>query len=255
MNENAERLFTTSWINATQKIHQISQFRRAYFSLENEINGKFQQEAERFVSEMEKGSQYDSIFIDKKGFFDSSGGSGEIAKSMAKLDADNTKNFFDASVLIFAHSVIDSFLYDMIKVVKEVSVLSFAGRYGEKKVKFLDIQKKEEEIISEFIEKEKLERKSLLDKIDILFALCEPPKGYQPIRDYLFDIEEIKKMDACRNQAVHEDVSSLGDKWTFDSFRVSQALSYFMCLVHEKFNVKINPTLWKESLKEKAKHG
>ena len=50
---------------------------------------------------------------------------------------------------------------------------------------------------------ERLERESLLTKVDRLFARCNPLPGWSPMVGYAFDRERIKRFDDQRHEIVH----------------------------------------------------
>jgi hypothetical protein len=161
MNEKAETLFTVSWINANLKITQIHSFRTAILEFEKGIEDKHYKEAEALVNKIKNSNEFDIMFKDKQGFLKACGGDKEITMLMAKKNAGDTRKLLDASTLIFVHSVLDGFIFDMIKVIKEIAPKSFFNRYKDQKIKLCDIRENEDEIILNFIEKEKIDRNPL----------------------------------------------------------------------------------------------
>jgi hypothetical protein len=48
-----------------------------------------------------------------------------------------------------------------------------------------------------------LERESLLKKVDMLFRLCNPPEGYAPIDNCVFDRKRLDAIDSQRHRIIH----------------------------------------------------
>lgn len=92
---------------------------------------------------------------------------------------------------------------------------------------------------------EKLERESLLTKVDRLSARCTPPSGWSPMEGYAFDRERIKQFDDQRHEIVHG--KALGKSLTLfqvsdeNLFYVQQTGMFLMGLVNFKYHLRIDP--------------
>lgn len=97
-----------------------------------------------------------------------------------------------------------------------------------------------------------LERDSLLKRSDVLFAVCHPPAGFRPIRDYEWDRLELERLDQLRHDLVHSRSAALpSDVDKSIQFMVKTGL-FFWSMLNAAYNVKMNP-LW--MLQEKTTEG
>ena len=98
-----------------------------------------------------------------------------------------------------------------------------------------------------------MERRSLLEKIDKLFQICQPPSQYSPIKNHSYDREKIEILDGLRHEIVHGNgLESILPSCDEDIKYMVDTANFLMALVHEKYKVKINPTVWRESIQNKT---
>jgi hypothetical protein len=156
----------------------------------------------------------------------------------------NAKAAIDAASLVFAQSVLDDSALSFLIVCSLARPSDWESIIAEKRVSFASYSEKSPEgVRSEMIQEklEHLERESLLKKVDLLFTLCKPPKGFAPIKDYEYDRERLEKLDGARHGIIHRNtvgkpLTNLDDDLDF----ISKTAKFLVALVHEKYGVQIN---------------
>jgi hypothetical protein len=88
-----------------------------------------------------------------------------------------------------------------------------------------------------------LERESLLKKLDLLFQLCTPPKGYTPINNYAYDRDRLEQIDDARHGIIHRNdmgkpLANIDNDLDF----ISKTANYLLALVNHKYGVQLNIT-------------
>jgi hypothetical protein len=150
----------------------------------------------------------------------------------------------DAASLVFAQSVLDDCAWSYLRVCSLANPRDWDPISAEKKISFGDYYGKPHEVVrDEMIQEklEKLERESLLKKVDLLFRLCTPPKGYAPINNYLYDRDRLEKTDDVRHGIIHRNgmgnpVPNIDDDLDF----ISKTANYLLALVNNKYGVQLN---------------
>ena len=87
-----------------------------------------------------------------------------------------------------------------------------------------------------------LERESLLKRVDRLFALCQPPHGFDPMRNYTFDRDRVEQIDHLRQRIVHGDdpFTPIPDIRIQVEYMAKTAM-FMMTLVNHRYKIKFNP--------------
>ena len=112
----------------------------------------------------------------------------------------------DAAVLVFYHTLLDATAFDYCRVTVLHAPSDWVQNLKSTQVQLLETKSKsyDQLLHAKLGERlEKLERESLLTKVDRLFARCNPPSGWSPMVGYEFDRERIKRFDDQRHEIVH----------------------------------------------------
>lgn len=213
----------------------------------------------KFTHELHTNPKYDKLFINKKAAieaWESIGGLAGLAKSMADNQSKNFEKSVDAASLIFAHSVLDGVALDYCKATAMVSPVSWEQFLDKKQVAMQEIRGKTyESLLKTKVEEhlQALDRESLLAKVERLFALCKPPEGYDPIRDYKYDRDRLLALDRNRHTVIHklnlENPLPGGDEDI--SFFMSTA-NYLMAMIAERFDLRIDTNIFMRGAKPNA---
>ena len=77
--------------------------------------------------------------------------------------------------------------------------------------------------------------------VDLLFAICRPDDGFEPIRDFKFNRDRLEQLDEMRHSVVHDKIEANplpngdDDIW----FMMSNA-NYLMALINMRFDLKLD---------------
>ncbi|UCH72270.1 MAG: hypothetical protein JSW62_01610 [Thermoplasmatales archaeon] len=254
MNEAAELRFTQAWMNMIISVGDIDSFTTLFFSASKEMKEMSRANALYISRSLMDKSRLGKYLTDQKAFFDTLGGPGKMAEMTAEMSWNKAKAFVRSMEIVFMHSLLDSFISEMIEVIKMVAPEAFEDRVTNRKVIFSDIKgKSKEEIILDLIDKERIDRKSLEERIELLFSLCSPDMDKELVRDYKFDMKKIRELDNKRQKIVHENSRIPFEEFEMNTDYWNRTVVFFMTMVSHKFGVKINTTVWKEELKRTAK--
>jgi hypothetical protein len=155
------------------------------------------------------------------------------------------RNAIDAASLVFAQSVLDDCAWSYLKVCSLANPADWEPIIAEKKASFAAYYGKPHDVIRDEVIQEKLKQIerdcSLPRKVDLLFQLCTPPKGYAPINSYAYDRDRLEKIDDLRHAIIHRNglgkpVQSLDDDLDF----IWKTANYLLALVNQKYGVQVS---------------
>lgn len=258
MNEKAELLFTEIWWRTNSRFSDVFSFRRYTIHTLPLVKKTADLEYSSFAQSLAYDENNEKFFIDKKGFFESVGGAENLSAILAEKQIESYRKAIDSSSIILAHSVLDAAAFDYFLVVEIVApIQDFEEFVIKKQISLEDLKGSNyDELMKQKIHKfiMELERKSLLEKIDKLFQICQPPPKFEPIRNHVYNRDKIETLDNLRHEIVHgSGIDSPLANCAEDIKYMRDTANFLMALVHEKYSVKINPMIWKESLQEKSR--
>jgi hypothetical protein len=158
----------------------------------------------------------------------------------------SAKAAIDAASLVFAHSVLDDSAWSYLRVCAIACPADWEPIIAEKKVSFADLGRSLDAIRHDMIREkiERMERESLLKKVDLLFQLCRPPKDYAPVNDYVYDRGRLEKIDDARNGIIHKDgIGKALDDIEDDLDFIRKTANYLLALVNRRYGVQVVATL------------
>lgn len=167
-----------------------------------------------------------------------------LRTGMTESAIKNARAAIDAASLVFAQSMLDDCALSYLRVCALANPADWEPMIQEKKVAYSSVGNPPEEIRAELIKGklEQLEWESLLKKVDLLFQLCTPPKGYAPISNYNFDRDRLEKIDKTRQGIIHRDgMAQSLDNIDQDLEFISKTANFLMGLVNQKYDVRLNP--------------
>jgi hypothetical protein len=211
-----------------------------------------------FVQSLFFDERYENFFIDKEGFLKSVGGLPTFASLLVKQVIESYQIAIDSASIVLAHSGLDAAAFDYFRVIEMIAPMGELETFIIKRQVSLENLKSKgydqivREEIHEFVAG--LDRKSLLEKIDKMFQICQPPPKYSPIKGHTFDRGKTEGLDILRHKIVHgEGIKSPLTHCDEDIIYMRDTANFLMALVNSKYNVKINPTVWEESLQRSQK--
>jgi hypothetical protein len=168
-----------------------------------------------------------------------------IRTAMTETAISNARRAVDAASLVFAQSMLDDSAWSYCRVCALIAPQDWEPFVEAKKVDFRTLSKQSAEAIrGELIQAtlSQLERDSLLKKVEMLFRLCNPPKGFAPIENYSFDHARLDAIDNRRHSIIHADglrnqLGNVDDDLTY----VIKTGNYLMGLVNQKYGVRVDP--------------
>jgi len=256
MNEQAELLFTEIWLRTNTRFSDVFSFRRLTRFTLPQATRFTMTEYGNFARSIASDEQYDKFFINKEGFFNVIGGVDTLASLLAQKQIESYQAAIDGASIVLAHSALDAAAFDYFRVLEIVApICDLEGFVIKKQISLEELKGNSYDAmarakIKQFIDD--LERKSLLEKIDKMFQICQPPPKFSPINDYTFDRDKTESLDTLRHEIVHgtrlySSLTNIDE----DIKYMRDTANFLMALVNYKYNVKINPTVWKESIQKK----
>ena len=243
--DEAEVLFTKTFIRAQNRISIIYSFRNVASKGLPYATASVFEEWKNFSHKLASDSDAERLFVDKKAFE----GIGGIKGLSDKLTEQSVRNFevaVDAASLVFAHSVLDDTALGFCRVTASLSPTDWEIFVTKKKVSLEDLKVYScyAEILKSGVDDhlKELEKDSLLRKIDRLFQVCKPPAGFSPMRNYEYNRDRLANLDNLRHEIIHGDgpVKEL-PKGEEDIEYLMKTNMFLLCLVNERYQVKINP--------------
>lgn len=168
----------------------------------------------------------------------------KLGNVAAQVIFDTSYASLEAAVLVFYHSLLDATAFDYCRVTVLHAPRDWEQDLKNTQVPLLETQGKsyDQLLQTKLSERlERLERESLLTKLDRLFARCNPPPGWSP---YVFDRARIKRFDDQRHEIIHG--KALGKPLTLfpvtdeNLFYVQQTGMYLMWSVCLKYGMRVS---------------
>lgn len=155
----------------------------------------------------------------------------------------------EAASLVFSISGLETTVYDLCRVAALLGPSEWLARLDNKQVTLKDVRTSTpDELLDKGLADylSKLERKSLLEKLDVLLAACHPPAGWMLAGVAPYDREMVRQLDELRNEIVHgnqlrKDWATIGD---IDLHYIRFLEIGLMQLITDRFGVKVNPHIF-----------
>lgn len=241
-----EKLFNETharWMYAWSVIHC---FRNTFTDVAPTAAKQLQARSEALYRSVVEDPQWEGLLSDPAEFakcfdqekFVMASAEGVLKTSYASLDA---------AALIFYHSVLDAVAFDYCRVTALIAPEDWEKDLKDMRVPLLEIRNRSyDQVLRAKLEERlaKLERDSLLAKVDRLLARCQPPSDWSPMVGYTFDRKMIEKFDLQRHKIVHGD--ALGKSFTLfhpsdkNLYYLSQTALYLMGLVKLRYGLQID---------------
>ena len=135
-------------------------------------------------------------------------------REMTEAAVNDFRHTLHAASLVFAHSILDAAMLDCLKVCATAASTDWVELLRDKKVSLGEVEKSSfSGLLAEAIEAElaRLERQSLLAKVDRILQLCRPDKEVYLTNGFRFDRDRLAQLDSLRHEVVH----APGGRWSF----------------------------------------
>jgi hypothetical protein len=174
-----------------------------------------------------------------------------LAKTGAKAMLGTTYAQVDAATLIFYHSILDGVASDCLRV----TALQSPGDWEKEELSGVQVGLREardqsyEQLLRAKIDKRlaELEGKSLLTRIDKLFARCKPESDWSPMHGYAYDRIRIEQFDEQRHKLVHG--NAIGGPLTLfpvtdeSLFYILRTGMFLFGLINMRYGLQVNPAV------------
>ena len=206
--KDAEQLFTEIFSASMSKLSAVYNFRWMGQLGLPQAKRDAEWQHKRSASNLAYAKEHANLFnVDREvliaaGIFD------KLAQDMTEKAVANYEAALDAASLVFVHSVVDGAALDYCRVCALIAPEDWLPYVDKKRLALADIKGKSfEKLLDETISVHlgNIERDSLTQKLDLLFALCKLPAKYQPMKDYRYDRDRIVALDKLRHDYVHGD--------------------------------------------------
>jgi hypothetical protein len=149
-----------------------------------------------------------------------------------------------AATVTFGHSVLDAAAHGFCKVTRLADPEAWTSVIDKRQVDLAAVRTQSYELVrDQLLDRyfDQLERESLLTKVDLLHARCQPASGWSPMTGYLFDRSVLSRLDTLRHDITHggallQGVPSLSDD---DVYYLARTGWYFMGLVNKRYGLRL----------------
>ena len=172
------------------------------------------------------------------------------AKAMTEQSVTTFNSALDAASLILAHSVLDSAAIDWCRVCALAEPTDFmrdVRDVAQKKVTLSEvygaasISELRDTVIKGYLDK--LERESLIEKLDLILRLCRPPPDFVAIETYRYDRERIVVLDKMRNDYAHRGLGRRLPGGDDDVWFLWKTTNFLLLLVNHRYGIRLDPAL------------
>jgi hypothetical protein len=240
-----ERLFVQIWNRLTADWGRLTTFRQMGVLGEDAARESIHRNNTHFVQQQLVHGQLQHLLKDREGFI-ADGMDLSMPNAMTEAAVLNFRTTLHAATLVFAHSILDAAVFDCVKICAAEAPTDWAGQLGGRKVALSDAASRTySELLREAVEVElgRLERESILAKVDRLFQLCRPTKQEFLTNGFRFDRERLTKLDALRHQVVHAPGAPIAFDSIYEDLQFMQSSGlHLFCMVGDRFSLKFSGT-------------
>jgi hypothetical protein len=250
----AEKLFNEIYGRWLWSVSVVSNFRSTLNAVSRNANEHLQSVTTDLSRSLFEDPMWKGLLLDidpgevKKSAVDYA----ELGRVGARGIFETTYALLDAAVLVFYHSLLDALVMDCCRVTALHAPRDWEQDLKNTQVQLRDAKSKSYDQLFQVKldgHLKKLERESLLTKVDRLCARCNPPSGWSPMLGYAYDEERVKCFDDQRHEIVHGKAPGKAPGKPLTLFQVSDdSLEYilgtgiyFLGLINFKYGLQFDP--------------
>jgi hypothetical protein len=249
----AEKLFNETFGRWLYAMSVVSNFRSTFTAVASSASQHLQAVHTDLVRGLFEDPMWKGFLVDTK-----TGGAAppkpadvdyaKLGKVAARGIFDTSYASLDGAVLVFCHSLLDGLVFDCCQVTALHAPGDWEQDLKSTQVQLLETKSKSyDQLLQVKLHErlERLERESLLTKLERLFARCNPPSDWSPMVGYVYDKEQVKRFDDQRHEIVHG--KALGKPLTLfqvsdDNFDyVHRTGMYSLALINFKYGLQFDP--------------
>ena len=242
--EPAERLFSRVFQNLTQRHTEVITFRKLAALGQQPAIASLSAENYKFALSLLNDPQYDKFFKDRKGAVAFLGGPAAIGSLITSKQVSLFNAAVDAASLVFVHSAVDAALSDLCRVTYLIDPSRWRPFVESQKVALSDLHATStEELWNSRLEAylTALERESLRKRTERLFGVCTPPREFDPIGNFKYDLISVERLDKVRQDIIHGSGPNTIHNCDAELEYLVKVGLYFFAMVNKAFGVKVNP--------------
>lgn len=210
-----DRLLADVWNRLVHDWSRVSTFRQMAVLGEDCAREAIHKSNTYFVEQQLLRGQYTHLLKDRDGFI-KDGLAARMPSEMTESSVMQFRATLHAAVLVFCHSILDAAVFDCLRICAVCAPNRWVEILGNRKVALTDIATKPfstllEAVISDDLVR--MERQSLLEKVDRVFQICRPQKSEYLTNGFRFDRDRLSRLDELRHQAVH----APNGTWSFET--------------------------------------
>jgi hypothetical protein len=176
--------------------------------------------------------------------------------SMTESAVKTFRQTLDAASLVFAHSMLDGAMFDCLHVCALLAPEEWLRALEDKKVGLREVEARSfNQLLRDAIEGElgRLERQSLVAKIDRLFSLCKPKKQIFLTDGFVFNRDRLLALDTLRHVVVH----SPGKPQTFEDLHndlefMKKCGLHVFSMIQDRFGLQFSGSQLFESFRARS---
>lgn len=236
----ADKLFVEVWNRLTHDWTRITTFRQMGVLGEDAAREAIHRTNIRYVEQQLLNGEHAAFLKDREAFI-RDGLADRMPHEMTETSVKNFRQTLYAATLVFAHSILDAALFDCVRICAISAPHEWETFVGSRKVTLSEIATTPyTELLQRVIDSDliRLERESLLSKVDRVFQVCRPEKAEYLTNGFRFDRDRLQRLDNLRHDVVH----APGGNWTFETiyedlqFLQSSGIHIFV-MVGKKFSL------------------
>jgi hypothetical protein len=197
--------FADIWIKLTTDWNRILTFRRMGMLGLESATAKLHASHVQFVKHELVSGDFKHLLKNPDAFV-REGHDSTLIKAMTEDAVGSFEQALDSAALVFAHSILDSAVHDCLWISAFSASRDWVEFVGKRSIPLSEVETKspaEHIKIAVSGELDRLERESLLKKVDRLFQLCRPKKQTYLTNGFKFDRDRLERLDTLRHAIVH----------------------------------------------------
>jgi hypothetical protein len=211
----SDEIFIDIWIRLTSDWSRITTFRQMGVLGEDSAREAMHRQNAGFVQDDVANGKYVSMLRDRDAFVQS-GFVEKVAEGMTENAVNDFRLTLHAATVVFAHSILDDAIYDCLKICALESPTNWGEYMGNRKFTLKEVENNSyPELLNQAIKADllRLEKESLLAKVDRVFQICRPQNNKYLTNEFRFDRDRLESLDNLRHRIVHNP----GNRWLFDN--------------------------------------
>jgi len=212
---SADRLFVEVWNRLTHDWARITTFRQMGVLGEDAARDAIHRTSIRYIEQQLLNGEHAAFLKDREAFI-RDGWADRMPHEMTETSVKNFRQTLHGATLVFAHSILDAAMFDCVRICAIAAPQEWGTFLGSRKVPLSEVATTPyADLLQRAIDGDliRLERESLLAKVDRVFQICRPEKTEYLTNGFRFDRDRLQRLDNLRHDVVH----APDGNWAFDT--------------------------------------